>query len=180
MQSILAVSAVAFLWFTPAHPVRTTLADWIPAEGDRFIVDTTENVGYLVRSDSAAYTNFPVITGQKRVVRYIGRTYDATTPNQHWIVKSRHIKGDRVTFGPTGRFLRMYKDGEEYTSYGIHEHRSEDSMFSEESRYQSMGCIIVKTAILDIIERTYETNGGVLDVVTQPSINLDAWESGRL
>jgi hypothetical protein len=74
----------------------------------------------------------------------------------------------------------MYEDGEEYTSYGIHEHRYEERMFSEEARYQSMGCIIVKSAILDIIEATYELNGESLDVVTQPNVNLSAWEAGSL
>jgi hypothetical protein len=180
MQSALALTTVAFLWFTPAHPVGIPLPDWQVQTGDRFIVDTTENLGFLVRNDSSAYTTFPVITGQRRVVRYIGRTYDATTPNQRWLVKTRHIKGDRITYGPTGRFFRMYEDGEEYTSYGIHEHRYEERMFSEEARYQSMGCIIVKSAILDIIEATYELNGESLDVVTQPNVNLSAWEAGSL
>ncbi|MBM3227408.1 hypothetical protein FJZ27_00895 [Candidatus Peribacteria bacterium] len=180
MQSILAASAVAFLWFTPARPVHTALIDWTPMQGDRLVVDTEENEGYLVRSDNASYTSFPVITGQRRVVRYIGRTYNATTPNQRWIVKSRHIKGDRTTFGPTGRFLRMYKDGETYTSYGIHEHKSEERMFGEADRFQSMGCVIVQTEILDVIEETYELNGETLDVVTQSKIDLGVWEVGGL
>jgi hypothetical protein len=180
MQSALALSTLAFLWFTPAHPAEIPLPDWQPHTGDRFMVDTTENTGFLIRSDSSAYTTFPVITGQRRVVRYIGRTYDATTPNQRWNVQTRHIKGDRITYGPTGRFLRMYKDGEEYTSYGIHEHRSEERMFDEESRYQSMGCIIVKSAVLDIIETTYELNGESLEVVTQPNVNLSVGDAGGM
>ena len=180
MQSALALSTLAFLWFTPAHPAEIALSDWEPHTGDRFIVDTTENTGFLVRSDSSAYTTFPVITGQRRVVRYIGRTYDATTPNNHWVVKTRHIKGDHITFGPTGRFFRMYKDGDEYTSYGIHEHRSEERMFGESDRYQSMGCIIVKSAVLDIIEATYELNEQSLDVVTLPGVNLSAWNAGEM
>lgn len=181
MQSALAITTLAFLWFTPAHPAEVALTDWQPLAGDRLIVDTTENAGYLMRSDSSAYTSFPVITGQRRIVHYIGRTYDATTPNQRWIVKTRHIKGDRITYGPTGRFFRMYEDGgEEYTSYGIHEHRSEERMFSEKERYQSMGCIIVKTAVLDIIEATYELSGQSLEVVTQPDVHMSAWLPGSL
>ncbi len=180
MQATLAISALAFLWFTPAHPAAVANSDWQPMVGDRFIVDTTENAGYLIRSDSSSYTTFPVITGQRRVVHYIGRTYDARTPNQRWVVKTRHIKGDRITYGPTGRFLRMYKDGQEYTSYGIHEHRSEQRMFAENERYQSMGCIIVKTAIMDVVEATYELNGDLLEVLTQPSVNMSAWSSGSL
>ena len=177
MISATAVSAIGtmtLLWFTPAQPPSIPISDWTPQTGDHFIVDTAKNRGYLLRADNSLYTEFPVITGQKRVVTYIGRTYKAATPNWHWVVKSKHIKGDHITFGPTGRFLRLYKDGEDYTSYGIHEHRSEVRMFGEEDRYQSMGCIIVQSAVLDIIEATYAMNGEMLDVVTQAGIGPES------
>lgn len=175
-----AVGTLSFLWFTPAHPVAIPLSDWTPEAGDHLLVDTEDNTGYLLRADNSLYTEFPVITGQKRVVTYIGRTYNAETPNWHWVVKSRHIKGDHTTFGPTGRFLRLYRDGEEYTAYGIHEHRSEVRMFGEKDRYQSMGCVIVQRSVLDIIEATYALNGELLEVVTQKGIGPDsiARESG--
>ena len=168
-----AIGAMTLLWFTPAQPASIPLSDWTSQVGDHFIVDTAENRGYLLRADNSLYTEFPVITGQKRIVTYISRTYNAETPNWHWVVKSKHIKGDRTTFGPTGRFLRLYKDGEDYTSYGIHEHRSEVRMFGEVDRYQSMGCIIVQSAVLDVVERTYELNGEMLDVVTQTGVGPD-------
>lgn len=162
-----AIGSLSLLWFTPAQPLKIPIEDWTPETGDHLMVDTSSNNGYLLRADNSLYTEFPVITGQKRTVHYIGRTYNAATPDWNWVMKSRHIKGDRITYGPTGRFLRLYKDGTEYTSYGIHEHRSEERMFGEESRYQSMGCIIVQSSILDMIEQTYELNGEMLDVVTR-------------
>lgn len=165
-----AIGSISLLWFTPAEPLRIPLAAWTPRAGDHMVVDTESNMGYLLRSDHSSYTEFMVITGQKRVVRYLGMMYNAATPNWHWVVKSRHIKGDHVTFGPTGRFLRLYRNGEDHTYYGIHEHRSEARMFSEADRYQSMGCVIVQRDVLDVIEKTYELNGETLNVVTQAGI----------
>jgi len=104
------------------------------------------------------YVRFPLITGQRRRVYYIGRSYNATTPAWDWVVQSEDIKGDRITFGPTGRFLRLYQDGEEHTAYGIHEHAAEEVMFARESRFGSMGCIIVRSAMMDILEATYRLN----------------------
>lgn len=99
---------------------------WQPQAGDIFLVDTKENIGYIVHRDGS-YLKFPVITGQKRTVQYIGRTYYAATPNRHWSVESMHIKDDKFTFGPTGRFLRLYRQGER-SPYGIHEHAAEEVM----------------------------------------------------
>ena len=78
---------------------------WKPEVGDRLIVDTNDNMGYLIHPDGV-YLEFKVATGQRRVVRYIGRTYDATTPEESWVAKSLHIKADRITFGPNGHFPR--------------------------------------------------------------------------
>ena len=95
------------------------LDQWVPEAGDRLIVDTEQNVGYLVH-ESGNYTKMKVGSGKRQVVRYIGRVYNATTPEKYWVVKSTHIQGDRITFGKTGRFLRLYKDGDTHTAYGIH------------------------------------------------------------
>jgi hypothetical protein len=137
---------------------------WVPERGDEMIVDTAENVGYLVHANGD-YTSFEVATGQKRVVRYIGRTYDARTPNHAWVAKSLEKKGDHVTYGISGRFLRLYED-DERTAYGIHPYKFEDKMMSENDRFGSMGCIIVREAIMDIVERTFELNGDALPVTT--------------
>ncbi len=137
-----------------AHQI--SLQEWQPKVGDRFVVDTKANEGYLLHPDGE-YVAFPVITGQRRTVRYIGLTYFAATPNWDWNANEKGIKGDRVTFGPQGRIIRLYKDGE-VTNYGIHEHAAEEVMFARESRYQSMGCIIVRHPIMDILEKTYDLN----------------------
>ncbi len=120
------------------------------------MVDTRVNEGYLIHQDGE-YIEFPVITGQRRTVSYIGLRYFAATPNWDWNANAKDIKGDRVTFGPQGRIIRLFKDGE-VTNYGIHEHAAEAVMFARTSRYQSMGCVIVRHDIMDIMEKTYDLN----------------------
>ena len=132
------------------------------------IVDTDENIGYLIHRDGG-YTSFPVATGQKRVVRYIGRTYDARTPSRTWQALSQQIKGDRITFGKLGRFLRLSSidvDEMEETPYGIHSHASIEKMLAREDRYRSMGCILVSEPVLNTIIATFDTNEQKMDVVT--------------
>lgn len=140
--------------------------------GDALIVDTKENIGFLVHRNGG-YMTFDVVTGQQRVVHYIGRTYNARTPHRFWRVLDKEVKSDRTTFGPEGLFLRLFdEDGK--TAYGIHGHRSADEMLALEKRYRSMGCIIVSQRILNIIEATYEGNGGRLDVLTVSGFGDDA------
>lgn len=162
------LAATAYGYGSPLL-VHVTQENWRPQTGDTLFVDTKENEGYLIHSNGQ-FTVFPVVTGQRRNVYYIGRYYDATTPTWQWSVKSQHIKGDRVTFGETGKFLRLYKNGEERTAYGIHGHRDSAAMLVEEDRYRSMGCIIVSEEILNAIERTYELSNGNLTVITQYGI----------
>ncbi len=146
-------------------PVEVSLHEWMPEAGDTFFVDTAENMGYLVHRDGT-YTSFEVVTGQRRRVHYIGRSYNATTPTLVWTAKARDIKGDRLTFGKTGRFIRLFDDDGERTAYGIHGYGREDDMFSQDSRFQSMGCIIVREEVLNVIEKTYELSGESMTVVT--------------
>ena len=137
-------------------PFQISIAEWEPQVGDQLLLDTKNNLGYLTHNNGL-YIHFPIVTGQQRNVWYIGRYYNAATPTWDWEMKSTHVKGDRVTFGPTGRFLRLYKDGEDRTPYGIHGHRDAEMMLSEEGdeRFRSMGCIIVSEDMLKLIERTY-------------------------
>lgn len=153
-------------------PYQVSLASWEPQVGDRVIVDTQNNQGYIFH-ENGLYISFPVATGQRRWVYYIGRGYNASTPNWNWEAKSLHIKGDRITFGPSGRFLRLYKDGEINTAYGFHEYRTDEEMFGADEqpfeaseRFKSMGCVIVKSEIMDLIVATWEANGEVLPVQT--------------
>lgn len=151
---------------TTAHMLQssTPLGLWEPMSGDSLLVDTRDNMGYLIHADGS-FTAFDVVTGQRRVVRYIGRTYNAATPQSEWTMRSVHIKGDRMTYGKTGRFFRLYdEDGE--TAYGVHGYGNEDEIFGGDTRFRSMGCVIVREHILNVIERTYEMNGGALPVVT--------------
>lgn len=145
---------------------------WVPLTGDRVIVDTRDNVGYIVREDGN-YTSFPVLTGQRRVVRYIGRTYNAATPTGLWTVESMDIKGRSMTFGETGTFLRLYDEGER-TAYGIHGHLTFQKMLAEGDRYRSMGCVLVDEAILKLLVETYILNGNHLDVATVQGVTIPA------
>lgn len=143
---------------------------WIPVAGDRVIVDTEKNVGYVVR-ENGDYTTFPVLTGQRRVVRYIGRTYNAATPEKAWTVKSVDVKGRSMTFGETGTFMRLYDENGQ-TAYGIHSHLTFKKMLSEGDRYRSMGCVLVDEDILKMLVKTYELNGSTLDVATAFGVEL--------
>ncbi|MDD5624029.1 MAG: hypothetical protein PHI23_04970, partial [Candidatus Peribacteraceae bacterium] len=48
-----------------------------------------------------------------------------------------------------------------------HEYGNEKSMFDDQPRFKSMGCIIVKKEMMDILDATFAANGGSLDVLTQ-------------
>lgn len=149
-------------------PVAQEIAqeNWEAEPGDRVLVDTQNNMGYIFHEDGE-YVRFEVVTGQRRNVSYIGRYYNAATPNQDWVAKSMHIKGDRLTFGPSGRFLRLYKDGEEHTAYGFHEYGQEEEIFTGmDTRFRSMGCIIVRVPIMNLLVNTWEINGEYLPLRT--------------
>ena len=144
--------------------------EFAPAAGMQFLVDTKEAKGYLLNSDGT-YATVPVVLGQRRIVRYLGRTYNAATPEGSWVVRSVHTQGDRITFGKDGTFLRLYRDGEERSPYGIHTHKYMETMLVKETPYQSMGCILVAKDVLDKIQRGYELNGNLLNVVTVEGID---------
>lgn len=146
-------------------PSPVALMEWQVQVGDRIVVDTQINQGYLIHTDGG-FTAFPVATGQRRIVCYIGRCYNGATPERHWQIASKDIKGDRLTFGPSGRFLRLHQNGEE-TAYGFHEYGHEDRMFDDQPRFKSMGCIIVKREVMDILDRTFAMNEGMIDVITR-------------
>lgn len=154
---------------TPAHAVfwskkdtPTTPENWIPAAGDKLIVDVDTNIGYLIHNDDTRL-EFPVATGQRKYVSYLGMHYFAGTPKQKWVVKEMSIQSDRYTFGEEGKFFRMYSN-DKRTRYGIHTIANAEEIFEREKRYASMGCTLVTEEILNIIEKTFEVNGGELNV----------------
>lgn len=140
----------------PPEITETAVEHWEPTSGDRLVIDTKENIGYLVHLDGG-FTSFPVLTGQRRTVRYIGRIYNATTPVRTWEARDIDIKGDKTTFGPRGIFLRLFYK-EERTAYGIHSHRSMQEMLGGDTRFRSMGCILVTDDVLDVILRSFALN----------------------
>ncbi len=145
---------------TPIQP-----SSWQAQQGDEFIVDVDANVGYLLHLDGS-YTTFLVATGMRKTVRYLGNTYYAETPLDQWVAKAKMIQGDKVNFGPSGRFFRLFRDGVTRTSYGIHSHRDIQKWLGQDARYRSLGCIVVSESILDIIDDTVALNGGQLTVIT--------------
>lgn len=148
------------------------LAMWQPSVGDQLIVDTQNNIGYLIHP-SGERLSFKLVTGQRRIVNYIGLTYNAATPKGNWIAKTHHVKGDRITYGPSGRFIRLYENGDIYTHYGIHTHAYGDEYIASNNRYRSMGCIIVSEDIFNMIEKTYLLSGQYLRVTTRYGVDSD-------
>ncbi len=160
------LSAAAKTVVIPVESAPVTVAEWQPHSGDSFIVDTQENMGYLLHPEGG-FTQFPVATGQQRVVWYLKRSYNASTPNKEWTVLKEDTQTDRVTFGKDGRFLRLTDDKNNYsTPYGIHSHLYIERMLASPSRYFSLGCILVSEDMLTTIIKTFHINGNRLNVVT--------------
>ncbi len=108
-------------------------------------------------------------TGRKEYVHYIGRSYRAETPLRTWTAEQKQIKGDRRTFGIGGRFLRLFRSGEE-SPYGIHSYYKADQWMRDDERYKSMGCIVVTEDILDVIEKTFTLSNNNLTVITTDDV----------
>jgi hypothetical protein len=133
------------------------------------LVDVEQNTGFLIHTDGT-YVSFPVATGQRKTVRYIGRTYFAATPLRSWTITGMDLKDDRNTFGTSGRFFRLNRNNER-TPYGIHGHAASTVMLgsSSSNRYRSMGCVIVSEKVLDILGRTLAKSGSI-NVVTSGTV----------
>lgn len=152
-----------------AHAARMIPANqWITEPGDRLIVNVQTNWGYLFHERNADYFSFPVVTGQQRMIQYIGMHYFAATPTGHWTVMDDAIKTDHDTFGPTGYFLRLFDDSGRRTAYGIHGNAHSDTWLAQDIpyRFRSAGCIIVGDDVLSILKKSYAMNGNLLDIVT--------------
>ena len=140
------------------------LSLWQPDAHDIFVVDVSQNNGYLIH-ENGEYVTFQVASGRKSTVHYIGRTYRADTPIRTWTAEQEQIKGDRRTFGVSGRFIRLFRDGEN-SPYGIHSYYKEDQWMNADGRYFSMGCILVTEEMMDIVEQTFTLTGKKLSVIT--------------
>lgn len=162
----------------PSDASSIPLSAWQAEQGDRFIADTRDNIGYLVHEDGR-YTSVLIGSGRRHVVRYIGRTYNATTPSMLWEVRSMDIKGDRSTFGKSGRFLRLYENGER-TAYGIHSTSNIAQILSFDDRYKSFGCILVDESVIDHLLAAYDLNGGTLAVATTYGIDVSLLPTAKL
>ncbi len=153
---------------------------WIPEVDDRLIIDVAQNHGYLVGIDGF-YTSFPVGTGQRRTVRYIGKIYNAATPRARWTAQSLEIKrGDRATYGNTGRFFRMHHERWGRTQYGIHATSNIEDILAMDDRYRSMGCILVSDDILTLLEQTFALNDNSMQVITMDDVDIDAMTMGTM
>ncbi len=148
---------------------RSEIADYAPSEGDYLTVFIPTGKAYLANDTTKIYAEFPILSGQPRNVRYIGRYYFAATPEQEWEVKSMDVKKDRVTFGKTGRFFRLYENGNG-TPYGIHGYKYADKIIKSGKIYASMGCVIVPEEVLNVIDASFKADTKVLKVITTSDI----------
>lgn len=168
--------------------------NWTPIPGDRVVVDVSQSIVYLVHTNGE-FLALDGLTGQNRVVRYDGITYNASTPEREWEVRSDglHKKGRSVTFGE-GRFFRLSwpghidpRTGNETTAYGIHSHRTFEKMLKDKNEMtawdrqgngqRSMGCVLVSESDLDLVQQTWETNGKFLSVTTKKTVDPLAFEN---
>lgn len=152
------------------------IAVFEPSEGDYMVANPEKGVGYLINDKTRKYASFNLLSGQKRYVNYIGRYYYAATPLRDWVVKSKEIKADRVTFAASGRFLRLYFNGQG-TLYGIHGYKYFNYSVSKGEKFISFGCLLVADNVLDVIIKSFEANGGELNVKTTTDEQLlPFWE----
>lgn len=150
---------------SPAALQQIPLDQWQPAKGDSFIADTRANMGYLIHSNGT-YATTRIGSGKREVVHYMRITYNASTPSDDWKVGEIDTQTDRQTFGKDGTFMRLYRDGTDRTSYGIHSVGNINDLLAADDRYKSMGCILVSDAVLATLLETYELNDKSLAVLT--------------
>jgi hypothetical protein len=147
-------STVAFFQSTQI----VDIVRWEPLADDFIVVDTTSNMGYLLRSDLSAASVFPVASGQQRNINYLGKRYFGATPSGEWRIKSLDYQVKGYTFGRHGKFLRLYnEDGS--THYGIHTVWDERAIFSLTERYKSLGCVLVRDNVLTVLENVFKASG---------------------
>lgn len=157
--------SITVLCLSLSVPTSLAAEVWQPDFGDQLYVDTSANIGYLVHQNGD-FVSFPVATGTRRTVRFLGQRYFAATPNTRWAAKGFTVQKDRSLYGSTGRFLRLYREGLSKTLYGIHAHADFDTWTREGNRHKSFGCIVVSENVLEAILATYELNGNQLEVTT--------------
>ena len=63
-------------------------------------------------------------------------------------------------------FLRLYSNGTDRTSYGIHATENIDWLLKQDDRYKSFGCVLVSNEVLEALLQTYTLNKGELEVAT--------------
>lgn len=170
LRTLAAILGVVIQWTAP-QPHALSLSQWEAQPGDFVIVDTAENMIYLVHQDGG-YLADVAGSGQRGVVNYgkFGRI-NAETPEGVWRVKSTTIQNDRATFGPTGLFLRLHEgDSGDPSPLGFHDVANNDDLLASVDRYWSMGCILVRADMLDLLTEEYELQrdaGGLLVVTTR-------------
>jgi hypothetical protein len=160
-------SAILSLAIVTANPIsiqQIPLEQWQPAQGDSFIADTRSNIGYIIH-ENGNYTSMKIGSGQRKMVHYMKRTYNAATPSDTWTVESIDTQKDRLTFGKDGTFMRLNRHGQS-TSYGIHSVANIDDLLATDDRYYSMGCVLVDYKTLEILLNTYKLNGDSLKLIT--------------
>lgn len=150
---------------SPTSLQQIPLDQWQPAYGDTFIADTRSNIGYLVHADGT-YATTRIGSGRREVVHYMRITYNASTPSDDWNVGEIDTQTDRQTFGKDGTFMRLYRDGTDRTSYGIHSVGNINELLAADDRYKSMGCVLVSDEVLAILLETYKLNDNSLAVLT--------------
>ena len=94
------------------------------------------------------------------------------TPETDWVVKEKNIQPNRVIFGETGEFLRMYKNGDIRTGYGIHNYKFFEYEIENGRKFLSLGCILVSAEVHDMIEESFLANDSALEMKTVRSMGI--------
>ena len=134
-----------------------------PSEGDRFLVDIDNALGYIVNNNNLTYSAFPLMTGALRT----------PTPEETWVVKELNIQPNRVIFGDSGEFLRMYRgEGAQRTGFGIHGYKYFQKEIEGGRKFLSLGCILVADNVHDVLEGSWRANGEAMEMKTVKSMGI--------
>ena len=153
--------------------LREVEHNWVFERGDWLSINLTENSLRLVRADGSEISDrFEIGSGIQSTVSWLGMTYDATTPEDEWMILSKQQQGTKWVFGSKEAdeqlFLRLYRRtsaGEyEFSHYGIHTTPNIDIILTN-GGYGSYGCILAKYDTLKFLEEMFDYSQGFGDGV---------------
>jgi hypothetical protein len=159
---------------------------WEIRRGDWIYADISTNQMWFVRADeSQASQPFDIGSGYDdgRTVHWLGMAYDPITPEEQWMIRTKHIQGTCWVFcgnrpgNNDQTFLRLWRLNEnsgkyEYSHYGVHSTPNFDAISTQMEGFGSWGCVLADYDLLKFAEEMFDYHqafGEGIRVVTSRS-----------